>query len=151
MTSQALEPAVVHPTTNMQKHQWTTEQYYDRSARKLPPLDSGDQVLMRRPEEKCWSPATVIALHGSSRSYTVDNGNNLVRRNRVHLKPDWAGEYRVKQPEDNTLLSSEGPVLDSPVDEPLAVALPTPASLPRRSLRANKGTLPARYKNFDMQ
>ena len=152
MTSQALAPAIAHPTDDLQKHQRTTKHYYDRTAKELPPLGSGEHVLMRIPEENCWTLATVVAHHDSPRSYLVDNGNNLVRRNRVHLKPNRTREPPVVQGEEDVCLPShDHPVLDTPLDDTSAVTPPSPPPTPRRSLRVNKGTLPARYKDFDMQ
>lgn len=58
---------------------------HDKSARPAKELKSGDNVVYRKNGQ--WKPATIIRKHEQPRSYILENENqNLLRRNRVHLK-----------------------------------------------------------------
>ena len=58
--------------------------YYNKKASPLEPISVRDAVLMRLPGEKTWSPRTCTA-NTSSRSFRVQVGNAVYRRNRRQL------------------------------------------------------------------
>jgi hypothetical protein len=143
----------VQPAEVLKQHQQITKEQHDKSAKELPALRTGDQVFMRTNDEKHWSPGSIVNHHQSPRSYIVNNGQNLVRRNRVHLKnnqtkviyaePDVDEQTPHKFDRANQSIPDQ---LD-PDTSPEQNVHATPA---RRSQRANKGVLPSRYQDFDM-
>ena len=58
---------------------------YDRGARKLDPLTTGEQVRMRNDNYKMWQPAVVKQVSPNPRSYVVESRGREYRRNRKHL------------------------------------------------------------------
>lgn len=153
ITSQALRPTEVKPTEMLKQRQQLAKSYYDKSAKDLPALTTGDSVFMRTNVEKHWTPATVVGHHQNPRSYLVDNGQNLVRRNRIHLKNNHtrATHEELAQDEQEPFHSEAGnrtvpDQLDLPASPERAVSA-TPA---RRSQRTTRGVLPPRYSDYDM-
>ena len=70
--------------------------YYNRSGKKeFAPLKPGDQVRIE-PEagSKLWRQATVVGHHTTPRSYIVNTGTQILRRNRVALRCDLGGPKR---------------------------------------------------------
>ena len=65
--------------------------YYNKSARDLNELKPGETVRVVKPEtlvkRQEWKKGTVTQSHGY-RSYDVNVEGKVLRRNRVHLKPD---------------------------------------------------------------
>ena len=65
--------------------------YFDRGAKSLPPLRTGDAVRVKTPNG--WKPATVTKLANTPRSAIVTSDGTLYRRNRrdmiktLHAKP----------------------------------------------------------------
>jgi hypothetical protein len=153
ITSQTLRPTDVRPTEILKQRQQVTKSYYDKSVKELPALKAGEQVFMRTNDEKHWTPATVVDHHQNPRSYLVNNGQNLVRRNRVHLKSNQTKANHVEHVEDEPTLHhldrSNGTVPD-PLDLPMSPEGVVSATPTRRSQRANKGVLPPKYSDFDM-
>ena len=64
-----------------------SEQGYNKTAKDLKPLDEGDTVRMKpyRLGDKKWQKG-VICEKLDERSYRVDTGDGVYRRNRVHLR-----------------------------------------------------------------
>ena len=64
-----------------------SKQGYDKTAKDLKPLDEGDTVRMKpyRLGDKKWQKG-VICEKLDERSYRVDTGDGVYRRNRVHLR-----------------------------------------------------------------
>lgn len=60
-------------------------EYYNRSVRDYKELNLGDNVVVRKDK---WEPAKVVGRADTPRSYIIrDENNQLLRRNRVHLRP----------------------------------------------------------------
>ena len=68
---------------NNQKNQAT---FYNRRAKALPPLTTGDHVRVQK--EGKWDPAIVTQKH-NERSYTVKTNDGEYRRNRLHLNKSF--------------------------------------------------------------
>jgi len=162
-----LLPKSVHAKDDLQLRQAKQKTCYDRSARELAPLHRGDTVLVRTDHEKTWEPAKIVQNHTNPRSYLLNNGQTLVRRNRVHLQPAGTQLPLVRADGDGETHSTvrnateggeKAPVVCSPsrgsVSPEISQVPPlSPADdqqLPRRSLRANRGKLPPRFTDFDM-
>ena len=88
---QLLKPEIVDPVIQKERTdvQRSKQQfYYDRNARSLPPLESGDTVRIQPlvDQKGEWEKATVVKRNGV-RSYEVlTDDSRLLRRNRKHLK-----------------------------------------------------------------
>jgi len=134
VTTETLKPHVVQASELLQRNQQTAKDYYDRRTRPLNTLKPGTPVLMRTDEESKWTPGNVLEQHSAPRSYLVDNGSNVVRRNRVHLKPN------------NSPLPVE-PDLTEPESNVSDVIPPAPEI---RTPRSTRGVLPSRFKDYQM-
>nr|CAB3223613.1 uncharacterized protein K02A2.6-like [Phallusia mammillata] len=87
MTSRHLEPRTVPVSVAqqyMRERRNQQKKYFDRGARPLPPLQTGDKIYHRR--DKNLEPATVIKASHKHRSYIIkDKKDDLLRRNRRFL------------------------------------------------------------------
>ena len=97
--------------------------YYDhrRGVKELPPLNNGTDVRMKTPGSKSWSPGKVIKHHEKPRSYIVDNGSRLLRRNRKHLREttelaNKRSASDLNDPDDNLNHSPEDDKCTTPSD-----------------------------------
>lgn len=112
--------------------------YYDRQTKTLPPIRIGEPIHMRLPGEKTWSAGTCTGLAGP-RSYEVQVGAGVYRRNRRHLKnagPNLAAEEVVP---DELPTMEDGAMVHAQPEGPTPVVSgdTTPAvPEPRRSGRA---------------
>ena len=95
--------AVLKPTRppNITKDRATrnksVKRHYDKSAKDMKRLSKGDEVWIYPIDGgRSWTKGTVTGQH-DDRSYEVQEGNHLYRRNRVHLRP--AGEQEGAQDE----------------------------------------------------
>ena len=61
------------------------QQYYNRNAKVLKPLNTGDTARVRKPEQKTWTPAVVTRVTDVPRSYVVNSEGASHRRNRRDL------------------------------------------------------------------
>ena len=137
----SLIPRKCEAKEELVRRQELQKSYHDRGTRSLPPLNSGDKVVVRTDKQASWEPAVVVDSHPSPRSYVIDDGHQLLRRNRVHLKPNNV----------NTSVESEVAIERDELVEPLTEATtPPPVSTPRQSQRSNRGKLPQRYADYDM-
>lgn len=61
--------------------------YYDKQAKDLQPLQSGDQVMVQptSTSQKEWKPGVILQRQG--RSYDIQTSSGNLRRNRIHLRP----------------------------------------------------------------
>lgn len=129
--------------------------YYDKHARSLKPLTSGDAVRMQLPGEKTWSLGVCAGLVGP-RSYEVRVGDRTFVRNRRHLiqseepvfedMPETESSPRQQENIETTPTETS---LQPPVDTPPSVGTTpdhTPHSEARRSGRSKQQ--PNRYGNF---
>jgi len=60
------------------------QQYYNRSAKDLPPISRGDTIRMQLPGQTKWTPGVCTGQHGP-RSYNVRVDDREFRRNRRQL------------------------------------------------------------------
>ena len=61
--------------------------YYDRISKDLPALKAGETVRIRPGAgSKVWRPAVVVGQHQNPRSYLVNTGTQILRRNRVAIR-----------------------------------------------------------------
>ena len=152
-TTRALVPKIVSYDRQLKDRQLAQKQHYDKSAKMLPPLATGDKVFVRTDHDRVWTPATIMSKHQSPRSYLIDNGNNIVRRNRVHLKTDHtsseddhasldssAADGHIVPPQLTDATSEEASP-DSPKKHP-------PIDGPQRSQRSTRGIMPQRYHDY---
>ena len=148
--SENLQPSIPEALVPLRVRQSRQKEVHDRRAKHLGPLSAGDAVLVRTNKEEEWTPGQVVACHHQPRSYVVDNGTSLVRRNRVHLRPNLNNEEssddRDKEQQHQQQVSEPGPAQTTP--QRSATMLP---STPRRSVRENRGKLPQRFDNYVME
>ena len=85
-----LKPKLV----NIDEHLEKTKEYnekikklYDKSAKNLGDIKNGETVLFKKEPHLSWSPATIRCKASQPRSYLVEHGTRVYRRNREHLKP----------------------------------------------------------------
>jgi Integrase core domain. len=65
----------------------TMKMYYDRNARDLPKIGSGDGVVFKQKPQSDWVPATVVQELVPNRSFRIKTPDGvLYDRNRVHIK-----------------------------------------------------------------
>ncbi|KAJ8305094.1 hypothetical protein KUTeg_017354 [Tegillarca granosa] len=78
------------------------EQLGLRGVKHLPQFHSGDFVrLQPQTGTKSWRPGTIVESH-SPRSYMVDNGDSVVRRNRSHIrKSTEKANFTLPEPDIN--------------------------------------------------
>ncbi|KAJ8315281.1 LOW QUALITY PROTEIN: hypothetical protein KUTeg_007431, partial [Tegillarca granosa] len=79
-----------------------------RGVKHLPQFNSGDFVrLQLQTGTKSWLPGTIVESH-SPRSYLVDNGDSVVRRNRSHIrKSTEKANFTLPEPDINVSYSVE--------------------------------------------
>ena len=68
------------------------KEYFDQSARPLPPFEIGDRILMQDSRSKEWiHPGEVVEIRESGRSYRVrlDGADRIYLRNRRFLRKDF--------------------------------------------------------------
>lgn len=114
--------------------------YYDRKAKKLPPLEIGQPVFVKlRPDDKEWKNATVIEPV-TDRSSIVAVGNREYRRDNTLIKPAHPNEmvegstHRIKEEssQDQQVSSTTSPTVER-------------FTRPRRAIK-----IPKRYDDFEM-
>ena len=92
------------------------QQYYNRNAKVLKPLNTGETVRVRKPGQKTWTPAVVTRVTEALRSYVVDSEGTSYRRNRRDLiKTTKATNQQQDLEESKTNTTS--PVQDSVTSE----------------------------------
>ncbi len=122
--------------------------YFDKrnGARPLSPLRPGDPVRVKIDNDKKWSsPAEITESLEGGRSYVVDTGNGVYRRNRRHL---------LATPPCDVPVHTDIPVhadqpTDQPTDQPSHEAQQQSPD-PARPIRVTRGKRPERYKDFQM-
>ena len=166
VTSESLKPAIVSPTDQLRANQRVTKETYDKSAKALPNLNPGMPVFVRTDQQKEWTPGQIIDRHTAPRSYVVDVGKSVVRRNRVHLKPNYTTTTTLNDdaiptdgPPATTYNRSEmGPICDkdaghsSPSKSRMHTRTDDVATTPlQRPVRQTRGSLPSRFKDYVME
>jgi len=152
LTSTTLTPAVPEAYNDLVLRQAAQKDQHDKHAKPLRPLATGDPVLVRTNKESQWRPATVVETHQLPRSYIVDDGSSRLRRNRVHLKPNMTPATALPEVEEPGITIPSIPNNDDIMRLPQQPVTATPPGVtPRRSTRTNKGALPARFEDYDME
>ena len=105
-TRELLKPCSVVPDTEitaLRKRQEKQAQHYNKSAKELEPLATGDVVRMKPfvAGKKTWEKA-MVKERLDERSYTVETANgDMYRRNRFHVR-------KTKESMDNTSGTASG-------------------------------------------
>lgn len=151
-TTDSLRPHVKDGHQYLMDNRNKQKEHYDRSTRPLPDLQPGDRAYVRTEEQSDWRPATVVAEHSAPRSYLVDNGANIVRRNRAHIKssnaPETTGD--VELPSTNTEGRQTG-ITPAPVVSRSAHTVPAvPDVRSPRTPRSTRGVLPPKFGDYVM-
>ena len=158
VTTATLRPMVVDPTSQLQQRQEIQKEYYDRGTKALETLNPGSKTWIRTGDESQWSSGIIVDGADAPRSYLVDNGQSVVRRNRCHLKPAV-----TKSPSLDMTSSPRRSVTVSPRTEPFSPATTSNATWDENSNiekaesptiisgpRSNRNKLPPRFDGFDM-
>lgn len=119
-----LQPRLVTGVTQMLTEERSQQKRYaDRGAVEGTVFNPGDAVLLQSSTSKTWKPATVLNSVDGRRSYTVTDGESVLRRNSFHLRPtkvgnetNLRGDQQVPK-EPHGPLSEEHPRSDSYVEE----------------------------------
>lgn len=140
-TNEQLAPKAIKPyiaRKKMLESQVKTKENYDRTARKLTPLKTGDSVHVQR--DKLWEPAKVISQH-NEHSYNVQTPQGgIYRRNRKFLNktppetsplPEPPVQPIEKRQTRSQISNSDTPSTNpkSP-QEPQNIAIKSPAKVP---------------------
>lgn len=77
-----------------------TKEYYNRNARDLDNLCTGQQILFKKNAgDRTWSPGKVIAKTSCPRSYEIESSDGKVfRRNRQHIIESSSDGYQTTSP-----------------------------------------------------
>ena len=146
-TERQLRPAVVSPAAvedMFEAKHASQERQYNKGAKDLPPLHSGEQIRMRTTGHKpCWDSATVMATPApaSPRSYVVrTEDGQTYRRNRKHLLKQSPETERVSEPAEIDDQEALGPVPEpEPVDNgPEGAKADEPAAYITRAGRTSR-------------
>lgn len=142
MTSELLKPRSATATEvdkrRLQLNQAKQKTHYDRSAHDLPVLEEGDTVRMRPfvQGSRVWRKA-VVNRRLDERSYEVETGDGVYRRNRVQLRKSAEPPLQVRAPLVDDIINPQRDVDAedvTPIEMPTTVA--EAASTPiRRDVR----------------
>ena len=126
VVSDELKPKVPTRVRELMKAEREKQkEYYNRSAKPLPPLSVGDSI--RYQEGKTWKQGIVTKEEGD-RSYTVKNTDGAVyRRNRRHLM-QTNEKFEPDIPDVNIVSPSNHPVAPPILASPSQSSLPIPES-----------------------
>lgn len=150
-TDQSLHPSVPAAFGLLQNRQRDQKKKHDKTARPLQPLKEGETVLVRTDKEPKWTPGLVLAEHKTPRSYIVDQGTSIVRRNRVHLKLQGQAAVGDDSSDHTRQTTPDRDYATPPEVSRSTPPSPEPTATPRRSVRENRGRLPGYYRDFDMK
>lgn len=79
-----------------------TKNYYDRHAKLIrDEFKKGDTIVYKN--KKQWQPAVIVDKHKSPRSYLIDTGLNVLRRNSNYLKKSVIKQEITDTESDNEL------------------------------------------------
>ena len=135
MSQKLLKPKAIDidsQTKKMAQKQHKSAKYYNAHAKDLPLLEESDNVKLRPYtfRKKKWVNGT-ITKRLDERSYEVESGDSLYRRNRVHLRKmsnmttDAPADVPADVPEvqrpgvqENTLTTRPGPAIHMPAPQP---------------------------------
>ena len=146
VTTQTLQPSIPLAREELERRQETHKRYYDRGTRPLDDMYPGEKTWIRTDHDTEWSQGTIVDKYEAPRSYLVDNGQSVVRRNRSHLKPNTTEPNdelpiakELQMNEANNTLTSNSPAITS-------TPSPTVDPGPRRT----RNVKPLRFKDYDM-
>ena len=126
LTPTTPQPAAVQKRIVEAKEQ--QKERYDKKSKDLQPLTPGENVRMKLPGEKIWSPA-VCTKKLSNRSYVVQAGSQTYRRNRRQIRrtaePSFP-EATAEEPETEQPAPTEGTPKPTQDLAPTPVAPTTP-------------------------
>ena len=111
--------------------------YYNRGTKPLSQLSPGDSIRMRTKEGHWSDTGTVLEKHSQPRSYIVQQGDGIYRRNRSHLQvqPDSATNNQPETvPSDGTCVQQTPERAPAPPPDPSTPTPTTPVAV-RRSHR----------------
>lgn len=131
MSSKLLEPETIYGTevtANMRKAKEKQTKQYDKKSKSLSPLIPGEQIRMKRPGDDQWSLAVCIKSVGP-RSYLIESGGRLYRRNRRQSRntlEDWhpARQAPMDDHEEDEEQSTPEGLYDTPPQAPRPVIVP---------------------------
>ena len=137
-------------------HKQATKSYFDahHGVRKLHPLGVGDQVRLKTDKEKLWTDkGTITQADYKGRSYMIDTGHGILRRNRRHVQHTGYNIDLSKDESANTsvMLPSEGsqePTVSPPVN-PAVNAPPVPQCIKPSAVTTRCGRVVKRPKRLD--
>lgn len=86
-TVEEVDPRMKDFKDRLQNKNKLAKHYYDRHAKKRADFKKGDHIVYRK--NKQWQPALIIDKHKSPRSYLIDTGNNILRRNSSHIRESF--------------------------------------------------------------
>ena len=160
-----LRPAKINARPFLVECQRAQKRHYDKTAKPLPPLQSGDSIRMQRKGK--WEPAVVIKSDKAPRSYIVNCNGTTYRRNRRHLlstphvpppraQDAFLDDYMTPCPDDldapheeivpptaNVMIPGSPPRLNPEPENPQVVTPEPPVSTrPRRERQP-----PVRYRD----
>lgn len=137
VTTEALTPLQVNAGDILQRRQQVAKLFHDKRKRELPRMHTNRPVLIKTDEQKTWQPGRIVAHHQTPRSCLVHNGRNIIRRNRVHIKPNQTdlttpfnepgnstADYSEQQPqnEPSSALQTINPTDMSPKRSPVTTS-----------------------------
>ena len=138
----------------LQKKQETQARYYNRSAKDLPKLTTGDVVRMKptKTSTKIWKKATVVRKM-DNRSYIVETPEGTTyRRNRYHIRKTAEQPPTSEPIEEIEVTTQEDEEQSEPVAEatssssiPSDPVVPATSALPMQSQSPNS-TRPQRQR-----
>ena len=134
-----------HHNDNLQKRQDAANKSW-RGSRQLQPLHADQDVRVRHPTSKIWVPGRVINNASTPRSYIVQTGEGVYRRNRKHLRTtaesfgDLNGDTHDITPHSATAStpSDDQSSRDSECVSPAAAPVSEDAPTLRRSQRTTR-------------
>jgi transposase InsO family protein len=86
---QHLKPSTVSPDTVISRRkqmQAKQKKHYDKTARPLNPLKPGDKVYFQHAKGEKWTPATIVGMADTPRSYILKTTDATYRRNRRFIR-----------------------------------------------------------------
>jgi len=158
MTADRLKPNRPEPDVVRKRDESAKKKqafYFDRrnGVKEMSELRPGDTVRIRTLQQKQWGRPSVIVRpyeENRTRSYIVDTGNGVYRRNRRHIQVIPTRETLLPMPNSRRyLVEPAEPTVERPAEQP---AIP-PTNDNRnaqtiRPVRTTRGKTPERFRDF---
>ena len=115
--------------------------FYDRGhgITALTPLQPGDAVRVRMPRQKTWSTPAKVLQEDTLRSYTIDTGNGVYRRNRNSCRTRLKPASQFLQPTWNKLGTPSLQGITDPATPTNISPTPTNLCTPTAGVRTRRG------------